>query len=266
MAPAAAVRQALVLALAAVLAACAGGPVGAPQELRTASDTTSNEKLASIRLQLASGYYQDRKYEVALDEVKQAIAAYPGYAEAYGMRGLIYAAMGQAALAESNFQRALELAPNNPDLANNYGSFLCQAGKHAQALRYFDAALNNRSYRSPISALVNAGNCSLQMKNLELAERYLLNAMRLSPDLPAVNEGLAKVFFEKRDMARARYYLNRVTSTQRLDSLSAELLWLGVRVERHFGDKQMEAALATQLRKQYPGSPEYAAFERGAYE
>lgn len=266
MAPAAAGRQAVVLVVAAVLAACAGGPGGAPQELRTASDTTANEKLASIRLQLASGYYQDRKYEVALDEVKQAINAYPGYAEAYGMRGLIYAAMGQAALAESNFQRALDLAPGNADLANNYGSFLCQNGKHAQALRQFDAALANRTYRSPINALVNAGNCSLEAKNYTAAERYLLEAARLAPDMPAVNAGLAKVYFEKRDMARARFYLNRVTSTQRLDSLSAETLWLGVRIERHFGDKAMETSLATQLRKQYPGSPEYAAYQRGSFE
>ncbi|HEU4853514.1 MAG TPA: type IV pilus biogenesis/stability protein PilW [Telluria sp.] len=257
-------RQAWVLVLAALLAACAGGP--APQELRTASDATSNEKLAGIRLQLASGYYQDGKYEVALDEVKQAINAYPGYAEAYGMRGLIYSSMGQTALAESNYRRALELAPSNPDLANNYGSFLCQNGKPAEALRQFDSALANRTYRSPLNAMVNAGTCAVQIKNYELAERYLLDALRIAPDQPSVNAALAKVYFERRDMTRARFFINRLTSTQRLDSLSAETLWLAVRIERHFGDKAMETSLATQLRKQHPGSPEYAAYQRGAFD
>lgn len=254
------------VALAALLAACAGTPGGSPQELRTASDTTTNEKLAGIRLQLASGYYQEGKYEVALDEVKQAIAAHPGYADAYGMRALIYTAMGQLALAESNYQRALELSPGNPDLANNYGSFLCQNGKPAQALRYFDAALADRRYRSPVSALVNAGNCSITLKNYDAAERYLLDALRLAPDLPALNMALAKVYFHKRDMARARFFVNRLTSTQRLDSLPADTLWLALRVERHFGDKAMEDSLATQLRKQHPGSPEFAAYQRGAFD
>lgn len=255
------------VALAALLSACASsGPAGAPQELRTASDTSTNEKLAGIRLQLASGYYQEGKYEVALDEVKQAINAYPGYAEAYGMRALIYTSMGQLALAESNYQRALELAPANPGLANNYGSFLCQNGKPAQAMRYFDAALADRSYRSPVSALVNAGNCSIGLKKYDAAERYLLDALRVAPDLAAVNSALAKVYFHKRDMTRARFFINRLTSTQRLDSLPADALWLALRVERHFGDKAMEDSLATQLRKQHPGSPEYAAYQRGAFD
>ena len=259
-------RGAVALALAALLSACASGPAGAPEELRTSSDTSANEKLAGIRLQLASGYYQEGKYEVALDEVKQAINAHPGYADAYGMRALIYTAMGQLSLAESNYQRALELAPANPDLANNYGSFLCRNGKQAQAMRYFDAALANRAYRSPVSAMVNAGNCSIGMKNYDAAERYLLDALRIAPDLPAVSGALAKVYFHKRDMTRARFFINRLTSTQRLDSLSAETLWLAVRIERHFGDKAMEDSLATQLRKQHPGSPEFAAYQRGAFD
>lgn len=259
-------RMACVLALAALLSACASGPGSAPRELRTASDTTGNEKLAGIRLQLAAGYYQEGKYEIALDEVKQAIAASPDDAEAYGMRGLIYDRLGQTELADSNFRRALDISPDNPDLANNYGSFLCQNGKQAQALRHFDAALANRSYRSPLSAMVNAGTCSVKMKNYELAERYLLDALRIAPDQPAVNAALARVYYERRDMTRARFFINRLTSTQRLDSLSADTLWLALRIERHFGDKAMEDSLATQLRKQHPGSPEYAAYQRGAFD
>ena len=51
------------------LTACAGS--GAPtQELKTASDQTAAEKRASIRLQLAIGYFQNGKNEIALDEVK----------------------------------------------------------------------------------------------------------------------------------------------------------------------------------------------------
>lgn len=254
-----------VLALA-LLSACAGSGPGPSRELKTASDQTPTEKRAQIRLELAVGYFQDRKFEVALDEVKQAIAANPDYADAYGVRALIYTAMGQTQLADENFKHALRLAPRNPDLANNYGLFLCDAGARPQeALGYFDSALKNPVYASPSKAMVNAGNCALKIKNIDAAERYLLDALRYDPDQPAVSAGLARVYFERRDYPRAGFFINRLTETAKLDTLSADVLWLAIRAKRMLGDRSLEASLAAQLRKRYPGSPEYAALESGAF-
>jgi type IV pilus assembly protein PilF len=262
-------RLACALAIPLLLSACAGtgrGLEGETHELKTLSDQTAAEKRAEIRLQLAVGYYQDGKYDVALDEVKQAIVANPEYADAYGVRALIYTAMGENVLADENYRHALRLAPRNPDLANNYGLFLCGAGgKPRDAMAYFDAALKNPNYATPVKAMVNAGNCSLKMKNADAAERYLLDALRYDPDLPATNVGLARVYFERRDYSRAGFFINRLTETAKLDTLSADVLWLAIRVKHMLGDRATEASLAAQLRKRFPGSPEYAAFERGAF-
>jgi type IV pilus assembly protein PilF len=262
-----AAAAALLTAVLASLAACAGPAGNSGAELKTASDQTAAEKRASIRVQLAVGYYQQGKYDIALDEVKQAIAVYPEYAEAYGLRALIYTEMGQLALADDNYQQALRLAPGNPDLSNNYGSFLCQSlNKPAQAMRHFDTALKNPSYQTPVSALVNAGVCSIKNRNMDAAERYLLDALRLNPDLQATNAGLARVYFERRDIQRAGFFINRLIETATLDTLPADTLWLAMRVQRKLGDRTHEASLAAQLRKRFPGSPEYAAFERGAFD
>jgi len=261
-------RLACALALPLLLAACAGngGMAGESHELKTLSDQTAAEKRAQIRLQLAVGYYQERKYEIALDEVKQAIAADPDDADAYGVRALIYTAMNENRLADENYRHALRLAPRNPDLSNNYGLFLCDAGaKPAEAMGYFDAALKNPNYATPVKAMVNAGNCSLKMKNVDAAERYLLDALRYDPDLAATSAGLARVYFERRDYTRAGFFVNRLTETAKLDTLSADVLWLAIRVKHMLGDRATEASLAAQLRKRFPGSSEYAAFERGAF-
>jgi type IV pilus assembly protein PilF len=252
-----------------LLAACAGGAGSGNGggELKTASDQTATEKRANIRLQLAVGYYQQGKYDIALDEIKQAINADPGYADAYGMRALIYTAMGQVPLADDNYQHALRLAPGNPELANNYGSFLCQtANRPQEAMRQFDAALKNPTYKTPVSALVNAGVCSLKTRKLDAAERYLLDALRYNPDLPAVSSGLARVYFERRDYQRAGFFVNRLTEVSKLDNLSADALWLALRVQRKLGERSMEASLVAQLRRRFPGSPEYLAYERGAFD
>lgn len=253
----------------ALLAACAGTGTGTARdgELKTASDQTAPEKRASIRVQLAVGYYQEGKYEIALDEVKQALAAAPGYADAYGLRALIYTSMGQFALADENHRHALRLQPGNPEFENNYGTFLCQSlNKPAEALSHFDAALRNPAYQTPVSALVNAGVCSIKSRNLDAAERYLLEALRLNPALPAVNAGLARVYHERRDLQRAGFFVNRLIETARIETLPADALWLALRVQRKLGERTHEATLAAQLRRRFPGSPEYAAFERGAFD
>jgi type IV pilus assembly protein PilF len=268
--PAPAARRAACALSALLLAGCAadGGAPDASRELRTASDQTALEKRAQIRVQLAVGYYQAGQYETALDEVKQAIAASPGDADAYGLRALIYTAMGEIPLADENYRHALRLAPRNPDLANNYGLFLCRdgaGGKPQDAMTWFDSALKNPAYASPVKALVNAGNCSLKNKRYDAAERYLLDALRLDPDLAATQAGLARVYYERRDETRAGFFINRLMETAKLETLSADVLWLALRVKHQQGDRVSEALLAAQLRKRFPGSPEYAAFERGAF-
>ncbi|MBC7573617.1 MAG: type IV pilus biogenesis/stability protein PilW [Herminiimonas sp.] len=239
------------------------GAVSQQAELPTSSDQTDSQKRAQIRLQLAIGYFEQKQYPVALDEVKLALVADPNFVDAYSVRALIYMAMGETRLAEENFQTAMRLSPNNPDINNNYGWYLCQNDRAAQSIAYFDAALKNRSYQSPGKALNNAGMCSLKLGDLAAAERYLTQAFQLDPGNPSTNVNLAKTYYQKGDYTRARFYVGRATKD---DAVSAETLWLAIRVEHKLGEKAVEASLATQLRRRHPNSAEYAALQRGAFD
>lgn len=244
----------------------AAGLKGSTTELKTASDETTDEKRASIRLQLAIGYYQEGNYNVALDEVKKALAVKSDYADAYSVRALIYTSMGEMALAEENYQSAMRLQPRNPELSNNYGSFLCQNGRGAQGMAYFEAALKDPMYQSPVKAMVNAGGCALKMKNYDVAERYLNSALRFEPDFPTIHAGLARVYFVRRDFQRAGYSISRVMAQAKPETLSADVLWLAIRIQRKIGEDAEATTLATQLRRRHPGSPEFAAYQRGAFD
>lgn len=259
--------RALALCAAAALAGCGALPgQSGRSELPTSSEQSPGQKRAAIRLQLAAGYYEQGQLEVALDEVRLAVLADPDNAEAYGVRALIYLAMGETGLAEDNFLRALNLAPHHPDLSNNYGSFLCQNARAAQSIAYFEAALANRAAPARAKALNNAGSCSLKIPDNAGAERYLLQAVQLTPDLPATNANLARVYYERRDYARAGFFIGRLTEVARPESLPADVLWLALKVRRKLGDTSAEEGMAAQLRRQYPGSPEYAAYQHGAFD
>ncbi|MGW8393606.1 type IV pilus biogenesis/stability protein PilW [Pseudoduganella sp. HUAS MS19] len=256
------------VALAGVLAGCATsgpGPSGR-EDLKTVSDQTAAQKRAEIRMQLAIGYFEQGNYPIALDEVKKAIAADPQSANGYSLRAIIYMRMGEKELANDNFLQALKMAPNDPDLNNNYGSFLCQNERIKESFKHFDTALASRNYRSPASAMNNAGNCALKITDIDLAEKYLLQALKLAPDVPEMNIGLAKVYYARRDYPRASFFITQLNKVAKLDTLSPDVLWLAIRVQRKMGDQALEQGFATQLRRHHPQSPEYAAYQRGAFD
>ncbi|WP_076590992.1 type IV pilus biogenesis/stability protein PilW [Herminiimonas arsenitoxidans] len=247
---------------AILLLGCAARPVAPDGELTTSFDKTENQRRARIRLQLAIGYYQQGQMTVALDETKLALQTDPNFADAYSMAALIYMDQGEARLAEENFQRAIRLAPNDPDLSNNYGWFLCQNGRANQSIAYFESALRSKNYQSPAKALNNAGTCSLILKDKVAAERYFTEAFRQDPGNPTTSTNLARLNYERGDLERAKFYINRVTKA---DVLSAEVLWLAIKIERKVGDRAAESSLVTQLRRRYPDSTEFAAYQRGAF-
>jgi type IV pilus assembly protein PilF len=248
-----------------MLGGCASNPPSGGQRDSSAgsSDQSDNHKRAGIRLQLAVGYYQQHQMEVALDEIKRALEASPDFADAYSMRGLIYMDMGENALAERDFLAALKLSPANPDFSNNYGWFLCQTGREQQSLSYFEAAFNNRAYESPAKAFNNAGTCSLRLKDKAAAQRYFLQAFQHDPANAKTNYNLAGLYFDQRDYDRAHFYISRVIKN---DVMTADVLWLAIKVERKRGDRAEEEVFATQLRRRYPASREAAAYERGAFD
>jgi type IV pilus assembly protein PilF len=260
----------LLLTASIVLSGCAelrntGSSAGSsPQtELPTSSDQTNIQKRAQIRLQLAIDYFEQHQLNVALDELKQAITIDPSLANAYSVRALVYMDMGETKLADENFQTAMRLAPNNPDLSNNYGWYLCQNDRVPESIAFFEAALKNRSYQSPAKALTNAGLCSLKLRDTEAAERYLNQAFKIEPGNVITNVNLAKIYYGNGDFKRARFYVGRATKDE---SVSAETLWLAIRVEHKLEDRAAEVSLATQLRRRHPNSVEFSAYQRGAFD
>lgn len=249
--------------LALMLSAC----VSQKLERGRAEASPSAEKLdtqnrASIRMQLAVGYYQQGLHKVALDEIKYALQSSPELVDAYSLRALIYMDTGETQLAEENFLYALRLSPNNSELANNYGWFLCQNGREKQSLVYFEKVIKDLSYPTPAKVLNNAGVCSLKLKDVVSAERYFMQGFREQPDNPSLNVNLAKIFYDQASYEKAKFYIDRVIKAE---IMAADVLWLAIRIEHKLSDQLAVSGLSTQLRRRHPNSKEYAMLQRGAF-
>ena len=220
---------------------------------------------AKIHTELSGAYYQAGNMKVALEEAGIAIEADPEHVQAYSMRGLIYARLKENAKAEEDFRQALKIGPNNPDVNNNYGWFLCETGQPRQSIQYFLNALKDPLYATPDVAYMNAGKCAAKAGDLEGAQGYLLNALRVTHSAaPDTRYELASVFYQRGNFDESKVYLNEAIKA--MEPPTPEALWLGVRLERRLGNKAGEGSYASQLRSRYPTSNEYQQFLKGNFE
>jgi type IV pilus assembly protein PilF len=221
-------------------------------------------KSAKIHTELGSRYFLGGENAYALEELRIALSADSSYYPAYSVRGLVYAGLKEFDKAEEDFQRALRLAPNDPDVNNNYGWYLCETGKERQSIAYFLNALKNPLYETPDRAYANAGGCALKAGDQTGAENYLLQALRLAQDgAPTVRFQLATLYYQRGLLEEARRFLNE--ALKQMEPPTASALWLGVRLERKLGNRVNEGGYAAQLRSRYPTSREYQEFLNGKF-
>jgi type IV pilus assembly protein PilF len=134
---------------------------------------------ARIHTELAALYFQQGSMKTALEELGNAVRIDPQYAPAYSMYGLVFMQLGERTQANDSFQKAITLAPNDPDIRNNYGLFLCESQQYAAGLAQLNLALANPLYGTPARALVTAARCAHDMGNDTLAANYRQRASAL---------------------------------------------------------------------------------------
>ena len=255
------------LVLAAAFAAGCAAVKGTPEPTKdrvTASDETQASALAQVRLELAGGYFGRGQMTTALDQVKLALVAEPNLGAAFNLRGLIYANLGDDRLAEESFRRALQIDAQDADAMQNYGWYLCQRKRFAEADALFLRALDVPQYRDSPRTLLTQGVCLASAGRLPEAEQALNRSVELDPGNPRTAIELADLLFRRGEYERARGLIRRVNGTG--DIATARTLWLALRTENRLGNQAAVQDLGRSLRNRFPDSREAAALGRGAFD
>lgn len=221
-------RVLFVLTALVFLAACAG--TGSKQ-----GDNDGLRPQSEVNTALGREYMNRGQYEVALEKLKKAASLDPSYAPAQTMLALLYERIGDRDLAEKHYRRALKLAPDNGDVNNNFGVFLCQTNRAGDAERYFLKAVKDPFYRTPAVVFANAGSCELQQGNLDKAENYLRQSLEYDAEFADALLAMANVSLMKKAYFRARAFLQRYEGAGRE---TAESLFLGIRIESSLQNEQ----------------------------
>lgn len=266
-------------ALAALVSACASTsgtlstPTEPPPAPRTASQIPTEPDViaeqadprtrAKAHTDLAAAYYELGNMSVALEEVRVALAADSSYAPAYSVQGLVYMDLKDVPAAQSSFERAMRLAPGDPDILHNYGWFLCQTGREDQSIAYFTRAVASPLYRAPAKSYAAAGQCAKRRGDDAEAAGYFDRALRLDANNVTALLPYAEILYRGGRYNEAKALVARFNQ---LVEPTPESLWLQLRLDRRLGDRAGETATATQLRRRFPNSNEYREFMQGKFE
>jgi type IV pilus assembly protein PilF len=248
-----------------LLAGCALPPpaTGDTKDRVTESDQTDASKRANVRMELASAYFSRGQLTTALDEVKQALVVNPNLGDAYNLRGLIYAGLGDDVLAQESFKRALQINPNDGDSMHNYGWYLCQQKQYNEAEALFQQAMALPQYLGTSRTLLTTGVCQARAGKWAEAEATLSRAYERDPSNPAAAVNLSEVLLRRGEAERARFYIRRVNSVA--NQSNAQTLWLAARIEMKLGNRQAANEFGLQLRNRFPQSRESSAFDQGQF-
>lgn len=227
--------------------------------LRDPASTADAERRASARLDLAKAYFAEGSHAIALEEANRALDADPSRADALGLRALALMRLGEPEQATQSMAHALRLAPDDPALQNNMGWLLCETGKAAESLPYFDRALSHRRYSAPANAAMNAGICSSRLSDRDRAERYFQRALQAEPGLLAARSQLARLAIERGDDQQARRHFKFVLASGQAASQDYAL---ALDIERRLGDRDAERSIAAQWKRVFPESPQLQAYLR----
>ena len=145
---------------------------------------------------LAGDAFQKDNHQRAIQLLEEGIAAIEpktgeGAARLYGLLADLYAEHGgpsKASLSDSLYLRAIEANPKEVEVLNNYAYRLAKAGR-----------------------------------NLEEAERYALQAVRLSPDAAHILDTYAYILLLRKNYTLAKLYQRKALSQSEPDKISADM-------------------------------------------
>ena len=183
-------HHSLWLPLLLMLAACqtTGGRDPATNMIRYSSDSP-----AVAYVSLAKAYMEQGKMTFALENATLAVKVDPNHAEAQLVLAWIYQTMNDFQMAEKHYSRAKKLAPNDPYVANTYGTFLCAQQRYAEADAEFKLAATSIMNPSPWLASTNAGLCQESSGRYALAKASMRQALQQNPDYKPAKKGLARL-------------------------------------------------------------------------
>jgi len=225
------------------------GPSEAPVYSVRDPDNVRRQVRLQDLLALAARDMQVGNLDAAERKAREAQKLAPEAPDALVLLAGIDERRGRTQQAGESFRRAAEQAPQRGDILNNYGAWLCQQGRPAESLVWFDRALQAPGYATPAESQANAGGCALDAGQFERAERDLRAALATLPGNPVALEAMAQLSFRQGRFMEARAFAERRIAAA---PATRSVLQLASQIEARLGDRAASDRYLQRIRQEFP--------------
>ncbi|MBO3274924.1 type IV pilus biogenesis/stability protein PilW [Pseudomonas schmalbachii] len=246
-------RAALFFLLATVLTACV--TTGKPEPLKTEK---GRNEARDAYIQLGIGYLQMGNTEQAKVPLRQALEIDSSSADAHAALALVYQTEAEPKLAETEYRKALSSRSDDARILRNYGSFLFEQKRYQESYDTYMKASEDGLYPERSRIFENLGLVCLKLNRQDEAKQFFDKALRLNRNQPVALLEMADLSYRTRDFVPARSYYEEYLKQ---GSQNARSLLLGIRLAKVFDDRDTAASYGLQLKRLYPASPEYQAYQ-----
>ncbi|HWV16908.1 MAG TPA: type IV pilus biogenesis/stability protein PilW [Cellvibrio sp.] len=212
-----------------------------------------------LHIKMALGYIDKGNREAGRLHLKKAFDIDKNSPAAIGAMAQLYILEGEPVLAEEQFKLALKRDKNLTEVHNNYGIFLFNQKRYEESYAEFEKAAADLAYLGRAQTLTNVGRVALKLGNVTRAQAAFEHATILDKTVPDAYIELADIYFQKEAYADAKKNLDLYNT---IGQESARSLFLGIRLENVFGNKEKEERLANQLKNRFPYSNEHLQYKQ----
>ena len=216
------------------------------------------EKALATHIQLGLGYIGESNLDSARFHLTKAAEIAPNDPGMLNGRGLLYQMEGEPKLAEDSFKKALREDSKFTPARLNYATFLLGKQRFQEAYDNYEKASEDLGYDRRAVALYGVGLAGLKLNKQDRALAAFKQSVMLDRSFAPAHLELADYYFTVKDYAESKKSLERF---ERLSRPSPRSLWLGIRIEQIFGNKDKEASQALSLKSMFPYSPEYLEYK-----
>tara|TARA_Y100000748_G_scaffold102515_1_gene85458 strand:+ start:1024 stop:2214 length:1191 start_codon:yes stop_codon:yes gene_type:complete len=210
-----------------------------------------HEEAAKTRMSLGLTYLQNNNYTQAKKNLDKALEFNPRSADVQFAMAYYYQLVGDNLRAEEYYETAIDLAPNNGDIANSYGAFKCQNGEYEKAKAYFFDAINNRLYANAAQTYENLALCAQSQGKLDEAIGYFQDALKHQPARGKSLFLLSELYTGSEQWELAESTLRKY---ERVAKVTPDSLWLAYEIAKGKGDLETAKGYGEMMMSLFPES------------
>ena len=162
-------------------------------------------------------FMQKRGFDKLAEEYyKKCLSVHPKYSPALVNLGNLYARRGKMPVAEKYFLSALENTPRAPEAHYNLGTFYLKKKNYLKAILRFEKVVsldpqNKAAYLNLARIHLHFYSKKKEVEQLEIAKKYLMIAMKISPKYAHAYFNLGRIYEMKKQKGIALEYYRKAS-------------------------------------------------------